>query len=86
MSDEAIREVEKWQRRFFLSFFVAMALLVLQIAFDLDFLDYPRAGAWGAAGVCSIFEGRARRQLGQDASAAVLRGLACFCFAILVLL
>lgn len=84
--DSLVREVEKWRRLFFLSLFVAFAILLAQIALDWDFLDWPRAGAWTSAGICSILEGRALRRIEQDGWGAIFRGLGCFCIAIIAIL
>ncbi len=81
-----VREIEKWQRRFFFATFVAIVLSVLQFGFELEFLRYPRATSWVGAGVCSIYEGRARRRLGEDAAPAVLRGMTCIAVAVLALI
>jgi len=82
----AERRVEKWQRLFFFSIFVATTLLVGEIALEWALLAWLHAGAWVAAGVFSILEGRARRQLSEDGAPAVFRGLACFGFAVLALI
>lgn len=83
MPSPADRDSQKWERLFFVSFFVAIALLLAQIVLDWAFLDWPRAGAWTAAGVFSILQGLAERRAGRDGAGLVFRGLACFCFAAL---
>jgi hypothetical protein len=86
MSDPRVVEVEKWQRLYFAAVFVAIALLVVQVATEFAWLDWPRALAWLGAAAASVLEGRARRRLGEDGSWAVLRGLMCVAFAVLALL
>ena len=61
MSDPRVVEVEKWQRLYFAAVFVAIALLVVQVATELAWLDWPRALAWLGAALASVLEGRARR-------------------------
>ncbi|MCB9618485.1 MAG: hypothetical protein H6724_03420 [Sandaracinus sp.] len=86
MPDRWIAEVEKWQRLYFGAVLIAIVLLVVQVATEWAWLDWPRALAWFGAAYASYREGRARRRLDEDGSWALLRALACVAFGFLALL
>lgn len=80
------RQLDKWEKRFFFCVFAAFATLAIQLVFEadwLDLLDWLRGAAWIGAGLSSIQLGRILRSIGRDGSGMLLRGLGCFCVAII---
>ena len=71
--DEDIRALEQLERARLLAIVVAIGLLVVSIVLDVDWLDWPRAFAWAAAAVVSLFESRVLKRMGRSPDGAYLR-------------
>jgi hypothetical protein len=51
----------------------AMSCSLVSIAFDIDWLLWPRAFGWAAAAVVAGYEARAEKRLGRDPDGSWLR-------------
>jgi hypothetical protein len=74
---EDVWAVESFQKLRMLALVIAFALLAITLVVEAEWLHWPRALAWALAGAASIYEGRARKRLGQDPDVHYLRGVAC---------
>lgn len=71
-------QIARWEKVYWGLAVVAIAILVLEILFDLSWTRWPRAALWSGAGLVGLHLARVLRRAGHDAAAQVLR--ACFCF------
>lgn len=81
--DPYTRALERLDRYRLIALVTAVALLIVSIVFDVDWLAWPRAIAWAAAGVISILEGRIHKRMGHNPGGAYLRAALFFLVALL---
>ena len=87
MSYEAdLWAVARWEKARMAALVIAFGLLALSIALDISWLHWPRGVAWVAAGLASIFEGRAYKRMRRDPDSRYLRGALCMIVAVVVVL
>lgn len=60
------------------AFSCTLATMLLE---GFEWLAWPRAFAWGVAGIFSLFESRAMKRLGRDNDYAILRAILFFVIA-----
>jgi hypothetical protein len=68
---------ERLEKLRMLALIIAFGLLALSLVLDMPWLHWPRGLAWAAAGIASIYEGRAYKRMGRDPDSAYLRGVLC---------
>ena len=73
---EDLASRERLEKLRLLALVVAFGLALASAVLDLDWLLWPRAFAWVAAGVVAFYEGRAMKRLGRDPDASYLRAIA----------
>lgn len=82
---EDVRALERLEKYRVLALVVAIGLLIVSIVLELDWLAWPRAFAWSAAGVVSLLESRVLKRMGRSPDAAYLRAVLFFLVAVLCL-
>ncbi|MGE0791603.1 MAG: hypothetical protein AB7S26_38360 [Sandaracinaceae bacterium] len=83
--DEDVRTLAKLEKVRMMAMILAIGMLFVSIAFDLDVLDYPRAAAWATAGIVSILEARVLKRMGRDPDISYLWAVLYFLVAGLTL-
>lgn len=84
--DEDARALVRLEKYRLFALVAAIALLIVSIAFEIEWLAWPRALAWSAAGVIMILETRILKRMGRDADAGYLWAAIYFLIALLCLL
>jgi len=70
---EDLQKLVRLEKLRILSLIVAFALLGVSVAFDVDWLIWPRALAWSVGGVVAGMEARCEKRLGRDPDGSYLR-------------
>lgn len=74
-SERDVERLERLERYRLIAIVVAAVFLVVSIVFDVDWLDWPRAIAWGTASVTCVLEARVLKRLGRSTDSAYLRAV-----------
>lgn len=70
---EDLQKLARLEKLRILSLIVAFALLGISIAFDVEWMIWPRALAWSAGGIVAAMEARCEKRLGRDPDGSYLR-------------
>jgi hypothetical protein len=75
---EDLQKLARLEKLRIISLIVAFTCSFASLAFDLTWLNWPRAFGWIAGGAVAIMEARCEKRLGRDADGSYLRAILFF--------